>query len=204
MFEIDGELDPILYLIQNFDSILRDINISLVTNEIELPIPDIRRIRVGKNWIFNKKYWRIVKDHKDDAIISGSLSLIAFGLIDRNPNDVDIILLNKNHNLKLSNNRYRNEDMRENLGTYTKTFYFSHDVNVDVFKSTDKTRYFECEGYKIDHPLDIISHKMGFMKKLFPLYPSLHTERMVKDADDIIKSLKGINASLFSSPLICG
>ena len=168
------------FLKNNFDSILRDINLSILMSEMVLPFPSIKRVKMGNNYIFNKKHWSIIKTHKDDAIISGSLSLIAFGLIDRDPNDIDIILLDKDHNMKLSKDRYGDQDIPENLG-----YYIKGDTYVDVFKRTNKTRYFECEGYKIDHPLDVLSRKAGFLKN--------SSDRNHKDFKDIAESLEKLN-----------
>ena len=55
----------------------------------------------------NQKYWSILEQWKDKSIITGSAALYAFGLCERPPQDIDLIVDKNNFNpgIKLSHNR---------------------------------------------------------------------------------------------------
>lgn len=168
---------------KNIKSIIRDINISILNDDLELNItPNIRSIKKGKNWIFNKPYWKIIEKHKHNCIITGSMALKAFGLIDREPNDVDLILMDKNDPIvkRLHKDRYGWEPDNE-----TMYGYLNLNPYVDFFIYNESIHYIEYKGYKFQHPLEIIKTKAEMARN--------EKHLTTKDYFDIIKSIENIN-----------
>lgn len=177
-------------IINGGNSIIRDLKLSIISGDINLNIlPNIGRLKRGNNHIFNKGYWKLVKKHKHNCIITGSAALLAFGLIDRMPNDIDLILIpdetkeTKGLILTLQRGKYVGDPI-DLIGFHRDSGY-----TVDFFEYKDSIRYIEKDGYKFEHPIDILNKKMLIMKNNFT---NLSNTR-AKDYFDIHKILQKIN-----------
>lgn len=176
-------IDDRNYLINNFDVIMRDINIDITLGNIKFEFnPDIDKLRKGKNFIFNKNYWPIIEKHKNNCIITGSCSLIAFGLLKRDPKDIDLILLNDNKLFtdQLSKNRYPEMESNAMYGYY-RYDNFKSSYLVDFFKYDESISYVEKDGYKFENPFSILEKKMLMKRK--------KGSDKLKDIEDIQKCL---------------
>lgn len=143
------------------DQIRRDLKISIINNTINLPEPSLKRLKKGNNLLFNKSYWKIFEKFKDN-IITGSSSLKIFGLISREIEDVDLILLNEDKSFisKLSSDRYRGMDDPENMWGYTTMRAGSNLYYVDFFKNQN-TDYIDVDGFKVQNPIEVICRKLN-------------------------------------------
>lgn len=149
---------------------IRDLKLGLINGDINYQFKcDLKRLRKGNNKIFNKFYWRIIKKHKD-CVITGSASLYAFGLIDREPHDLDFLIdveKNKDFISKLKPiDGYNGEEEINCIGRYTNHAKLLNGLydgygycDVDFFELNDSKNIIEIDGYKFHHPLDIISTK---------------------------------------------
>ena len=144
------------YLNETLQSDFRDIKIEFITGNLSLPTPNIDRLRKGGNLFFNQKYWSIIQEWKSKSTITGSACLYAFGLIDRLPKDIDL-LVDKDitNDIKLYHNRYPGmEGKLDLLGYYPDSGY-----NVDLFHSTDHS-IISVDGYNFHHPFEVIEKKI--------------------------------------------
>lgn len=151
--------------------IARDVRLKVITDELKFTI-DKSKLR--------DMPLSIVKDKYPNAIISGSACLRAFGLIDRESKDFDLIV-DKKPNIELFKNRFDGEQFlndtrlgsanidrytNKNLGLisfFKKLITPTKLVNVDFFLNNGDAEYqeFEYEGftYKFHNPLQIFDKK---------------------------------------------
>jgi len=162
-------------IVNNGNSIVRDLKLSMISGDINLNIvPNIRRLK---------------KKHKHNCIITGSSALLAFGLIDRMPNDIDLILVSdesketKELILTLQKGKYLGDPI-DLIGSHRDSGYI-----VDFFEYKDSIRYIEQDGYKFEHPIDILNKKMLIMKNNHHAGIGSRT----KDYFDVCKILKKLN-----------
>jgi hypothetical protein len=150
--ETNDSLHKNLY--SEVESMVRDMNLSLILGDNKLT-PNLKTLRKGKNLIFNKKYWSIIEKYKDDCIITGSASLIVYGLLSREPRDIDLIPFDRDKIGKLLNNRYANDDDTDDMYGHLriKGYY------VDFFPYTNDIMYNEINGFKIQHPFQVLLKK---------------------------------------------
>lgn len=136
---------------------VRDIKLSMILDNYKEFEIDLKKLRKGNNRFFNKGYWSILKEWKGKAIITGSLALYAFGLIDRLPADIDLIV-DKNSFIPpktlSSHNEYGPEPKLNILGYYTQKWY-----NVDFFH-LDERNFIEKDGFLFHNPFDIMEKKI--------------------------------------------
>lgn len=123
------------------------------------PQINLRRLRKGKNLIFNQKYWPILQNWKGKATITGSAALYAFGLIDRLPNDIDFLVdsstFEPGRKLYTELKRYSGMTQKLNMiGWYTQSGY-----NVDFFHNANHSKII-CDGHTFHHPFEIIQKKI--------------------------------------------
>lgn len=144
--------------------------------------PDLSKLKKGHNWFFPQPIWYGLKEYKN-FIISGSTSLYAFGLIDRLPEDLDLLFdesMRKNlpH---LYGSRYAGMEHEIEMTGYTT---YKNKFNVDFFevKSTDKV--IEFGGFKFHHPYDILIKKSEI---------GHHRWRSNKDFEDIKFAIDRLN-----------
>ena len=143
----------------------RDFKLKLIQSDIEFS--------VSKELI--KKYHTdltFIRNNFKNDIISGSIALSLLGLINRTVSDIDILIKDKNRYSGYINNTYvgdGEESLDNRLGyinfEYKKNFFSkTRDYEVDFFLNLDaKYIEFDFEGttLKLQHPLGIISAKMG-------------------------------------------
>ena len=169
--------------LKDLESDIRDIKLSMVLGESPDFIPDIKRLRKGKNLILNHKHWSIIKQWKGKAVLSGSAALYAFGLLDRLPQDIDFLVKEK-PDIKLYHNRYPGmEGEIELLG-----YYPDHKLgyNVDFFPLNNST-VIEKDGFLFHHPFEIIETKARISS-----LRSGTPRKQTKDIYDIIQILTKI------------
>lgn len=168
-------------LVNKLKSDIRDIKISNILEGNESIQPNLKRLRKGNNRFFNKDYWKIIKEYKG-KIITGSCALYAYGLLDRMPKDVDLIVDKNNFNpkKKLSNNRYPGMDGKLDVIGY----YHDKGYNIDFFHGTDE-RYIEVDGFLFHDPFEIIDKKLE-------ISPDRERDNF-KDIHDIIYILRKFN-----------
>jgi hypothetical protein len=145
----------------------RDLKLKLISGDFQFS--------VSQNAV--KKYYNellFIKKNFPDDIITGSIALSLFDLLNREISDVDILIKDEsrysrynNHNYgdveKLTLNRlgFIKFDYRKNFFSFKKTY------EVDFFKDVGSTFIeFEFEGVKlkVQHPIEIISQKMSMSK----------------------------------------
>lgn len=160
---------------------LRDIKLKVSLGEIDLEMkPDLKRLRKGKNFIFPQPIWKGVTKYKN-FVISGSTSLYAFGLIDRTPQDLDLLHTKEDQLPKLYGNRYPGMEHELEMTGYTT---YKDKFNVDFFEVKPTDKVIEFEGFKFHHPYDILIKKSEIGQ---------HRWRSNKDFEDIKFVMDRIN-----------
>ncbi len=152
---------------KDFITELRELKLKMISGEVNFEI--------SKDSIknFNTELKFIKKNFTND-IITGSIALNLFSLINRDISDIDILIKDEsrynrynNHNYgdgeKLTPNRlgFIKFDYRKNFFSFKKTY------EVDFFKDVGSTFIeFEFEGIKlkVQHPIEVISQKMTMSK----------------------------------------
>ena len=145
----------------------RDFKLKLIQSDIDFSVSKevIKEYRTELSFIRN--------NFKND-IISGSIALVLLGLIHRVISDIDILIKDENRYSGYINNAYVGDDegmdnrlgyieFKYKPGFFSKTKYYE----VDFFKDNDgKYIEFDFEGttLKLQHPLEIISAKMGMTR----------------------------------------
>lgn len=142
-------------IISQLKSDLRDIKLYQILDNSKPFCPDIKRIKMGGNLIFNRKYWSIIKEWKGNSIITGSMALKCYGLLDREVNDIDLIIDKSKmpKNIKVSD-RYDFPSWKSVIGSYSKKGYY-----VDLFELNGQS-VIERNGLLFHHPLEIIEKKL--------------------------------------------
>ena len=149
----------------------RDLKLGLMLDDFKLK-PDINKIKYKKNTLFRKEeqdYWVKVEENKD-CIITGSMCLKAFGLIDRETNDVDLIVRDKtlvSDLTLLKQSHYDNITGIEHIGyfVYSITNFFgvkTGECNIEFFENKTAT-VIEHEGFKFHHPFEVMDKKLQIM-----------------------------------------
>lgn len=150
----------------------RDFKLKLIQNELNFSVNKdvIKKYHTGLSFI---------KKEFPNDIISGSIALTLLGLIHRDINDIDILIKDENRYSGYINNDYVGDDEEEasnllanRLGYIVfkyKPGFFSKtkEYEVDLFKDIDaKYIEFDFEGttLKLQHPLEIITAKMGMTR----------------------------------------
>jgi hypothetical protein len=157
---------------RTIESEFRDFKIKLFSGDIKLSVSnDI----ISKN----KRVLDFILDNFSDDIISGSLALSLYGLMNhRVIKDIDILIKDKNRYSGYIKNYYGELIIDNRLG-YKDFDYVTHSLfgiwsrkttyDVDFFLELEKTEYYTIEyrGYnlKIHNPIQIISHKVDMAEK---------------------------------------
>jgi hypothetical protein len=164
----------------------RDLKLRLMLSDIDSQlIPDIDSIRYKQDSFFKREehYWSIASKVRI-GIITGSLSLKAFGFISRAAKDVDIIVSDrvKVKDLNLNQHRYPESDSDlESLGyiSFTKSGIFGSVkgmYEVDFFENKNAT-FIEKDGLKFHHPFEVMDKKLQILQ-------NRGTSDRVKDIQD--------------------
>jgi len=162
---------------------LRDLKLQMVLNGKVLEIkPDLKRLRKGNNWIFSQPIWEGIKEYRS-FIISGSTSLYAFGLIDRLPEDLDLLFTeDKRMDLPyLYGSRYPGMEHEIEMTGYCT---FKNKFNVDFFELKPEDKVVEFEGLLFHHPYDVLVKKSEIGHNRW---------RSSKDFEDIKFSIDRLN-----------
>ena len=146
----------------------RDFKLKLIQNELNFSVNKdvVKKYHTGLSFI---------KKEFPNDIISGSIALTLLGLIHRDINDIDILIKDEWRYSGYINNTYLGDDeegMDNRLGYIVfkyKPGFFSKtkEYEVDFFKDNGaKYIEFDFEGttLKLQHPLEIISAKMGMTR----------------------------------------
>lgn len=149
----------------DFKSDLRDLKIGILNGDKKF---EIKQEGIEKNL----KVLDFISEVFPGDIITGSLCLSLYGLINRNLNDIDLIIKDENRFTDYVKDLYGYEKkiLDNRLGyksfTFKKSFFSKRrNYKVDFFKQVDdiKTDYLIHNGVKIkiDRPVNVISHKMN-------------------------------------------
>lgn len=130
-------------------SIIRILKIAMISNKYVLPTPNIGNLKYKE-----VGYLNIIERYKDECIITGSASLLVFGLIDRTINDIDLIKPKDMVTPRLKINAYRNEFIDNYLGFYKDGSYI-----IDFFLMNKNFDYISFDGYKFHNPVEILIKK---------------------------------------------
>ena len=146
----------------------RDFKLKLIQSDIDFSVSKevIKEYRTELSFIKN--------NFKND-IISGSIALVLLGLIHRVVSDIDILIKDEWRYSGYINNTYLGDDeegMDNRLGYIVfkyKPGFFSKtkEYEVDFFKDNGaKYIEFDFEGttLKLQHPLEVITAKMGMTR----------------------------------------
>ena len=156
-------------MIEKLKSDFRDFKINLISNDIEF--------KISKDAIkkFNNELSFIKSEFKND-IISGSLALSLWGIVDRRISDIDILIEDIDRYSGYRKTGYGDDEfglISNRLGyiefSWKKNFFSRRRYyEVDFFKNVG-ARYhqFEFDGalLKIQDPLDILNVKMYLANK---------------------------------------
>lgn len=148
---------------------LRDFKLSIITGD--------EVIEVNKKSLLKfEKHLDFIKTEFSDDIITGSLALNIFGLLDRDISDIDILIKDSTRYSDYNKGYYYHQikgnelDMDSRLGYKILKYresgilkkFFPKKYKVDFFIDNN-TRYLEVEykghTYKVQHPLDILETK---------------------------------------------
>ena len=171
-----NEYDPI----SDWTPYLRDYKISLITGETE--------IKISKKALSEfDKVLKFVKDTFPNDVITGSLALNLLGLIDRDIKDVDILIedVDRYEGYYISslygydsrdnyNNRLGYKRFKHRYGFWNSIF--PKEYMVDFFENKKLSDVFTFEydnhTYSLEHPIDIIEHKINIndRKSYYDLY----------------------------------
>jgi hypothetical protein len=145
----------------------RDLKLKLISSDFQFSVSD----KLVKNY-YNELLF--IKKKFPNDIITGSIALNLFGLIDREVSDIDILIKDTDRYSGYMNDSYDSETgMIDNrlgyviFGFKRGFFYKKRIYEVDFFRDLgSKYIEFQFEGVnlKIQHPLEIISAKMGMSR----------------------------------------
>ena len=166
---------------------LRDLKLKVIDNEVKFSLIKSPIDSISEKLDF-------VMDTFPDDVISGSLSLYLLGLITRTPNDIDIVIPDKNRYDKYLIGDYDDELLIPNrLGVrsfkYKKNFFSKvRDYEVDFFE--DKNPVFFALPYnrkliKIHNPIEVIQFKLDILKN-----SGSYTTVATKHKDDLTRILQ--------------
>jgi hypothetical protein len=158
--EIPSDFSPL--------SEIRNLKIRLITEDV--------KFKVSENTFYRyENHLRFIGNQYPDSIITGSLALNLYSLINREMKDIDLIV-DKRPSGGFNKNRYGDENIpvnSERLGyqyitedfSWKRIFNKRQTFNVDFFlDENDKVKYntftFNKKTYKIQDPVQIIEQKL--------------------------------------------
>lgn len=147
---------------------IRNLKIKIISGEFKVNFSDVNAKKHSEelNFILNKL-------SKDD-IITGSLALKLYGLLDRQTGDIDIFINDKYRYQGYRSSGYGEVSIDNRLGY--KTFvdkgwwpFSKKEYEVDFFLNDGSVKYnemdFNGKKLKIHNPIDIINQKMNIYLK---------------------------------------
>ena len=146
--------------ISEIKSLFRNFKLDIIESNIKLEINE----KNFEKFVQTKKFQAFSK-FTPKEIITGSLSLYLFGLIDREPSDIDVICLDTKPYQPFIGRSY-SFDIPHYYGYHDyeikKWFWQPTWVTIDFFEFQDE-EFVEWGGLKIEQPLNIIQKKFNIV-----------------------------------------
>lgn len=174
---------------------LRNLKIRLLNGDIKLSFSEKAIKKYSKELNF------IGGELEKDDIITGSLCLALYGLIDRDISDIDIIIKNKNRYKNYRRYGYGNDnDIPNRLGykeiskKYKLWYIFKKKLTyqVDFFENTGNHSYsiLNYSGYKlrVDNPIQVMQLKNS-------LHNPQWISSSIKHREDLVKIIHYFNSN---------
>jgi hypothetical protein len=168
---------------------MRNLKLILVSGEIDF--------KINKDFLrSNKKLFRFIKKIFPNDIVSGSFVLKAFGLINRELNDIDILISDRDRYSSYYKSDY--DDTEINLSNrlgYRDIYYkdgifsFKKKYHVDFFENKSAS-YVIVDGIKLHNLLEILNCKVSMIMNM-PYSESGIKHR--KDLTDIFRMLHSLS-----------
>ncbi len=150
--------------------LIRDIKIKMASIETEPPLNE-RRFNFSE---YRKQYQKNVEGIKTLGILCGSFSLYVHNLIDRQPNDIDLLVDRNDLRIKkfIDKNKHAITEHREKTSFSNVVDGFDNveqfkvkDILLDMFHDTD-AKYVEYNGFKVQCPFQVIQKKLDIYKEV--------------------------------------
>lgn len=162
---------------------MRDLKLRVVSGEIDF--------KINKDFLrSNKKLFRFIKKAFPNDIVSGSLVLKTFGLINRELNDVDILISDRDRYSSYDKSDYGDTEINvSNRLGYRDIYYkdgifsFRKKYHVDFFENQSAS-YVVVDGIKFHTPLEVLNCKVSMIMNM-PYSESGRKHR--KDLTDIFR-----------------
>jgi hypothetical protein len=185
--EIPSDFSPL--------SEIRNLKIRLITEDV--------RFKVSENTFDRyESYLRFIGNQYPDSIITGSLALNLYSLINREIKDIDLIV-DKRPTGSFHRDRYGDENIEfnsERIGyqyiteefSWKRIFNKRQTFNVDFFlDENDKVKYntftFNKKTYKIQDPVQIIEQKLEMVNnaenRISPSMPHMYESKRKHNKD---------------------
>lgn len=168
----------------NLLSDFREFKLKVIDNEIDFKISE-------KFISDNKKIISFISNKFPDDIISGSLALNIFNLINRDINDIDILIKDKKRYSEYINYGYGDskKTIKNRLGYiwfgYKPSFFSSkNNYKVDFFENKSEPKFIDFEFksniIKVHHPLEVIEFKLEMIEN-----SSIEKRQKIKHITDL-------------------
>ena len=151
---------------EELKSHFRDYKLKVIDGDISFNVSEYRVEELKSKLYF-------ISDNFENDIISGSLALNLFNLIDRESNDIDILIKDPERNKSYEKDGYDDEFSTPNRLGYVKFNYkrgiFTSEKKyvVDFFHNnydaSFTTFFFNNKQLKIHNPLEIIDYKLSMV-----------------------------------------
>ena len=178
-----------------FKAELRSLKLKLLDN------PNLFTLDKSKIKKFRTKL-SFIKNNFPNDIITGSLALNLFGLINREIHDIDILIENAERiGLYWSSKYYFDELFPNRLGykrfEFTRYIFWKSSYLVDLFKISGEENTLQLEFdrhiFKIHNPLEIIAKKIQIIDALENRRITVQTTYDRKCEDDLCQVFKTID-----------
>lgn len=163
----------------------RNTKLKIMLSEMDFE-PNLDLIR--NKSIFKQTTWDIIEKYKGKSIISGSIALKAFGLLERETSDLDLIAIDESI-IKFKGEpgynygRHRTPTFNiigyDNIKLKTLKIFTGKILRVDFFENKKQT-IIEKDGFLFHSPIEIMDQKIEICSD-----PYLRDERL-KDFEDFI------------------
>lgn len=144
------------------EDIIRNLKINDIFNkELNISENRLKYINDDKSYKLSDVYSALKKN--SDFILTGSYALYIYGLLDRKPQDFDVIISEENSKKYKLINNYSYFTTVKDAASIGYTIF--DDVKFELFLSDDNTTYIEYDGIKIASPEYIIEKKVKMDRK---------------------------------------
>lgn len=137
----------------------RYLKLNLLTEPMNISA-NINKIK-KKNFFANTRYWTIINEFKSIAIITGSLSLKAFGFLERKVADVDLIVQPDDLDSIINSPGCRRIDKRypEDCVEYMVGSFVKKENIIDLYLSKTEN-IIDIQGFRFQNPYEILKRKL--------------------------------------------